>query len=168
MKFGATFLFRKSVSPRKALSLFYEGADFMNAEKLVGSVGMASLTVRAGDTCVASNISDLPIISTSVLINLMESACTAALAEFLASGETSATTSIDFSAAGSVGVGSEIRAHATCIEGGGTALIFAAEINQESKLIASATISRKLVDRVSFMARTAAEGILAEKKLTPQ
>ncbi len=135
----------------------------MNAEKLIGSVGMASLTVRPGDTCVASNISDLPVIATSVLINLLESACTAALSEFLLTGETSTTTSIDFSTNGSVGVGAEIRAHATCIEGSGTLLTFSAEINQDSKLIATATIRRKLVDRVSFMARSAAEGILAEK-----
>ncbi len=136
----------------------------MNTEKLVGALGMASLTVRPGDTCVAANISDLPVISTSALINLLEIACTAALEEFFEPGETSQTVDLQLNYLSGVGVGNEIRAHATCVESVGPLLTFNAEINHETRLLASARVQRKIVDRVSFMARTAAEGMLAEKK----
>ncbi len=136
----------------------------MNSDLLLGTVGMSSLSIRPGDTAVASSISDLPVISTSSLIGLVESACSAALAEYFEPGETSSTVDIQLSLLSGVGVGNEIRAYVTCVDVQGPLLEFSAEINHEARLIATATVHRKVVDRVSFMARTAAEGMLAEKK----
>lgn len=138
----------------------------MNSDLLLGAVGMSSLSVRPGDTSVASNINDLPVISASVLIGLVESACSAALAEYFEPGETSNTVDIQLSILSGVGVGSELRAYVTCIDVQASLLEFSAEINHETRLIASATVHRKVVDRVSFMARTTAEGMLVEKKTT--
>ncbi len=138
----------------------------MSKEKLLGAVGMSSLTIRPGDTAVASGISDLPVVASSALINLAESASTAALVEFLEPGETSHTLTSQLHYLSGVSIGSTIRAHATCIEVSGNQLTFNVEINHEGRLIASGTILRKVVDRVSYMARTAAEGLLVEKKIT--
>lgn len=123
---------------------------------------MASLTVRPADTSVAQALNDLPILATPTLINIFEGACTAALAEHLDSGETSITSSLEITSYSSVGVGIEIRANATCIEIEGSIFKFNIEVHQGSKLIASGIIDRKVVDRVSFAARIAAESISRE------
>jgi predicted thioesterase len=134
----------------------------MNSETVLGAIGMASLTVRPADTSVAQALNDLPILATPTLINIFEGACTAALAEHLDSGETSITSSIEITSHASVGVGIEIRANATCIEIEGSIFKFNIEVHQGSKLIASGIIDRKVVDRVSFAARIAAESISRE------
>jgi predicted thioesterase len=134
----------------------------MNSEKALGAIGMASLTVRPADTSVAQALNDLPILATPTLINIFEGACTAALAEHLDSGETSITSSLEITSYSSVGVGIEIRANATCIEIEGSIFKFNIEVHQGSKLIASGIIDRKVVDRVSFAARIAAESISRE------
>jgi predicted thioesterase len=134
----------------------------MNSETVLGAIGMASLTVRPADTSVAQALNDLPILATPTLINIFEGACTAALAEHLDSGETSITSSLEITSHASVGVGIEIRANATCIEFEGSIFKFNIEVHQGSKLIASGIIDRKVVDRVSFAARIAAESISRE------
>jgi predicted thioesterase len=134
----------------------------MNSETVLGAIGMASLTVRPADTSVAQALNDLPILATPTLINIFEGACTAALAEHLDSGETSITSSLEITSHASVGVGIEIRANATCIEIEGSIYKFNIEVHQGSKLIASGIIDRKVVDRVSFAARIAAESITRE------
>jgi predicted thioesterase len=101
-------------------------------------------------------------LATPTLINIFEGACTAALAEHLDSGETSITSSLEITSHASVGVGIEIRANATCIEIEGSIFKFNIEVHQGSKLIASGIIDRKVVDRVSFAARIAAESISRE------
>ena len=134
----------------------------MNSETVLGAIGMASLTVRPADTSVAQALNDLPILATPTLINIFEGACTAALAEHLDSGETTITSSLEITSHSSVGVGIEIRANATCIEIEGSIYKFNIEVHQGSKLIASGIIDRKVVDRVSFAARIAAESITRE------
>ncbi len=134
----------------------------MNLEAVRGAVGMASLTVRAADTSVAQALNDLPILATPTLLNIFEGACSVALAEHLGSGETSVTSDFAITTHSSVGVGTEIRAHATCIEIDGQLCKFNIEVHHGSKLIASGTISRKIVDRVSFAARIAAESMARE------
>ena len=134
----------------------------MNSELVLGAIGMASLTVRPADTSVAQALSDLPILATPTLVNIVEGACTAALAEHLGSGETSVTAQLEVATHASVGVGIEIRANATCIEIDGSICRFNIEVHQGTKLVASGLIERKIVDRVSFAARIAAESISRE------
>ncbi|CAB4761105.1 unannotated protein [freshwater metagenome] len=131
----------------------------MNPDAVLGAVGMASLTVRPADTSVAQALNDLPILATPTLLNIFEGACTAALAEHLESGETSVTSHFEISPHGSVGVGIEIRAHARCVEIESAICKFEIEVHQGEKLIATGTVDRKIVDRVSFAARIAAESI---------
>lgn len=120
---------------------------------------MASLTVRPADTSVAQALNDLPILATPTLLSIFEGACTAALAEHLGTGETSVTTDFAISSCASVGVGGEIRANATCIDVEGQICKFNIEVHHANKLIASGSVNRKMVDRVSFAARIAAESI---------
>jgi predicted thioesterase len=134
----------------------------MNSEAVFGAIGMASLTVRPADTSVAQALNDLPILATPTLINIFEGACTAALAEHLGSGETSITSNLVVNTHASVGVGIEIRANATCFEVEGSVCKFNIEVHQGTKLVASGIIDRKIVDRVSFAARIAAESISRE------
>ena len=131
----------------------------MNSDAVLGAVGMASLTVRPADTSVAQALNDLPILATPTLLNIFEGACTTALAEHLESGETSVTSQFSITPHNSVGLGIEIRANARCIEVESSICKFEIEVHQGDKLIASGTIDRKVVDRVSFAARIAAESI---------
>jgi hypothetical protein len=134
----------------------------MKSEAVLGAIGMASLTVRPADTSVAQALNDLPILATPTLINIFEGACSAALAEHLESGETSITANFAVTTHASVGVGIEIRANATCVEIEGSICKFNIEVHQGTRLIASGVIDRKIVDRVSFAARIAAESISRE------
>jgi len=131
----------------------------MDLEAVLGAVGMASLTVRPADTSVAQALNDLPILATPTLLNIFEGACTTALAEHLESGETSVTLQFFITSHSAVGLGIEIRANARCIEVESSICKFEIEVHQGDKLIASGTIDRKVVDRVSFAARIAAESI---------
>ena len=131
----------------------------MDSEAVLGAVGMASLTVRPADTSVAQALNDLPILATPTLLNIFEGACTTALAEHLESGETSVTSQFSITPHNSVGLGIEIRANARCIEVESSICKFEIEVHQGDKLIASGPIDRKVVDRVSFAARIAAESI---------
>ena len=131
----------------------------MNLESVRGAIGLASMTVRPADTSVAQALNDLPILATPTLLSIFEGACTAALAEHLGTGETSVTTDFAITVHASVGVGGEIRAHATCIDVEGQVCKFNIEVHHANKLIASGTVDRKMVDRVSFAARIAAESM---------
>ena len=131
----------------------------MQAEQLLGSVGMASLTVRPLDTGVAQGLNDLPVLAANSALNVIESACSAAIAEFFETGETSFTSGAAIQMRGAVSIGGEIRAlvKATVFED--NTLTFECEVHQDQRIIAVAQVQRRLVDRVSFMARSAAENL---------
>jgi predicted thioesterase len=135
----------------------------MKAEQVVGVVGMSTMTVRPGDTSVAQGVNDLPVVSTNNVLSLMESACSASIIEFLDFGETTITEKFTLEFSGSVGVGSEIHATARCLSFENNILIFEVQVNQHARLIASGQVTRKFVERVSFMARAAAETMVAER-----
>ena len=134
----------------------------MNFQAALGAVGMATLTVRPLDTTVAQALSDLPVMATPSLANLFEGACTAALAEHLEQGETTITTAIEMNQETSVGVSTELQAYATCIEISDLTFTFEIEVHRANQLVASGIVKRKLVDRVTYAARIAAEAILHE------
>lgn len=135
----------------------------MKAEQVIGVVGMSTMTVRPGDTSVAQGINDLPVVASNNILNLMESACSTSIIEFLDFGETTVTSQTQVEVFGSVGVGIEIHATARCLGLSEGLLKFEIEVHQTSRLIASGLITRKFVERVSFMARVAAETMVAEK-----
>jgi predicted thioesterase len=93
----------------------------------------------------------------------MESACSASIIEFLDFGETTITECSTLNFFGAVGVGSEIHATARCLSFESNSLVFEVEVHQHARLIASGQLTRKFVERVSFMARAAAETMVAER-----
>lgn len=136
----------------------------MKPEQVIGAVGMSSMAIRPGDTSVAQGVNDLPVVGSNQILSLMESACSAAIIEFLDFGETSVTFNTQLDVLGAAGVGTEIHATARCLGLDENILKFEVEVHQSARLIASGIISRKFVERVSFMARVAAETMVAEKE----
>ena len=136
----------------------------MKPEQVIGAVGMSSMAIRPGDTSVAQGVNDLPVVGSNQILSLMESACSAAIIEFLDFGETSVTFNTQLDVLGAAGVGTEIHATARCLGLVENNLKFEVEVHQSARLIASGIISRKFVERVSFMARVAAETMVAEKE----
>ena len=136
----------------------------MNSEELsglLGIVGMSTMIVRAADTSVAAGVNDFPILSSSAAQSLVESACSAALAEYFPPGETSFTVSTHLEMATSITVGEEARAHVRVIDVTENIVTFEAAITHLNRTIATAQVQRRLVDRLSFMARIAAERIIS-------
>lgn len=127
---------------------------------IIGCIGMASLTVRPLDTGIAHGFSDLPVLSTAATISVIESACSAAIAEHLESAQSSFTAGVAVQVRASVAVGQEVRAlvKAVDLDGDGI-LLFDCEVHQDQRVIAVAQLQRRLVDRVSFMAKSAAENL---------
>jgi fluoroacetyl-CoA thioesterase len=132
------------------------------AEDVIGAVGFAVMSVRPGDTCLAMGISDLPILAPSHIMNVMESACVAAMAQHLETGETTLVNSFEITMIDSVGIGAEIRGNARCTFVEGRELIFLCDAYEGERHIATASIKRTAVERVSFLARTAAQSLLNE------
>ena len=130
------------------------------AEEIIGAVGFSVMTVRPGDTCLAMGISDLPILAPGHLMSVMESACVAALVELLENGETTVVDKFDISLIDSVGIGAEIRANARCTEVVDRTMIFECDVYEGERHIAYAVIERTAVERVSFLARTAAQSLI--------
>ena len=133
----------------------------INEEQLLGAVGMATMVVRAADTSVAAGFNELPVLSSSAASSLVESACSAALAEHCAPGETSFTASITLEMITSAPIGEEVRAHVRLIEIDGQTITFEAEITHINRTIATAHVQRRFIDRLSFMERVAAERIVS-------
>ena len=129
------------------------------AESMLGSVGMASLNVRPLDTGIAQGFSDLPVLATTATISVIESACSAAIAEFLDPSQSSFTAGVAVQVRGTVSVGSEVRALVRASQFEDGVLLFDCEVHQDQRIIAVAQLQRRLVDRVSFMARSAAENL---------
>jgi len=129
---------------------------------LIDAVGLATMVVRPGDTAVAMGIGDLPVASNSHYLHLMESAAIGALAEHLDSGETSRLLSIDLEVMAAVSIGVEIRAIANCVEVDGKNVRFNCDIYDGERHVATAQMKRVVVERVSFLARTAAQTLTAQ------
>jgi predicted thioesterase len=130
------------------------------AEEVLGAVGFSVMTVRPGDTALAMGLSDLPIVATSHLLHAMESATIAALSEYLDNGETTFLLATSIELLGSAPVGVELRANARCTNIEGRELRFACEIYEGERLVAQGEIKRATVERVTFLARTAAQSLL--------
>ena len=130
------------------------------SNEIIGAVGFSSMLVRPGDCSVAMGLGDLPIVATSHLLNVMESAALTAIAEFLDIGETTRLLKIDLESLEAAGIGAEIRATATCTEFNGREFVFACEIYDGERMVSRAIMKRAVVERVSFLARTAAQSII--------
>lgn len=129
---------------------------------IIGVVGFSVMSIRPGDSAVAMGIGDLPIAAPSHFINLMESAALAAISEYLELGETTRLVTIDLEVIDVVAIGAQIRATATCSAISGRELHFICDIHEGDRHIAHAQMKRAAVERVSFLARTAAQSIIGQ------
>ena len=136
----------------------------MQAESVVGAVGISQMVVRPGDTALAHGSGDMPILSSSFLITLMESACNSAISEFLDNGESTFLSDIEMEVHESVGIGSEIQGAATCVSFEDGVLTFVCEIHDGPRLVAASSMRRSLVERVTFLARTAAFTLMSQQE----
>jgi predicted thioesterase len=134
----------------------------MDFDATLGCVGMASMSVRPGDTSVAMGLNDLSVVSSTAILNVIESACSAAVIDMLEIGETTQTANFSLDIKTTVIVGEELRGHARCIDIQEDILTFEAEVTHLNKTIATAHVQRRLVDRVTYMARIAAERLSVE------
>lgn len=132
------------------------------AEEVIGAVGFSVMTVRPGDTSVAMGIGDLPIVAQSHLLNLMEHAAVISLDEYLEPGETTIAISLELISLSPASIGAELRATSRCIEVENRELTFECEVYEGERQIAAAMIKRATVERVSFLARTAALSLISE------
>ena len=133
-----------------------------SADEVLGAVGFSVMTVRPGDTCITMGVSDLPVVAPSHYLTLMENACVASLSEYLDSGETTFLTHSALEIVGSATAGAEIRANSRLIEIDGRQLTFTCDVYDGERHLAQAQIKRATVERLSFLARTAAQSLINE------
>jgi predicted thioesterase len=133
-----------------------------SADEVLGAVGFSVMTVRPGDTCVTMGVSDLPVVAPSHYLTLMENACVASLSEYLDSGETTFLTHSTLEIVGSATAGAQIRANSRLIEIDGRQLTFTCDVYDGERHLAQAQIKRATVERLSFLARTAAQSLINE------
>jgi predicted thioesterase len=132
-------------------------------EGIVGALGFATMVVRPGDTAAANGIGDLTVVNNSALISLMESAAIAAINEFFETGISTIATSINCNFVTSAAIGAELQASAQCIAQNGYDMDFNIEVYEGERLVAQSTQRRQIVDRVTFLARTAAQSLFEAK-----
>jgi predicted thioesterase len=131
-------------------------------EDVLGAVGLTEMIVRPGDTSVALGIGDLPIIAPSQLINLMEHAAILSLDLYLEAGQTTIPVSTEFLSLSPASIGAELRATSRVISIEDKELTFECEVYEHDRQIAAAQIKRSAVERVSFLARTAALNLMSD------
>lgn len=127
-----------------------------SAGEILGAVGISEMVVRPGDTSVAIGLGDLPIVAPSLLVNLMDHAAILSLDLHLEPGETTILISYEFISLSPASIGAELRATSRVIEVAERELTFECEVYEHDRQIAAAQIKRSAVERVSFLARTAA------------
>jgi len=132
----------------------------MKREEIVDAVGFAVMSIRPGDSALAMGLGDLPVAAASHFFNLMESAALTAISDHLEPGETTRMVSIDLSVIHAVAIGSEIRATARCTQLQGKEITLDCDIYNGERHVATAIMKRATVERVSFLARTAAQSIV--------
>ena len=131
----------------------------MSSERFVGAVGISRMTVRHGDTAIALGSGDVPVLGTPQVLALAENATTTALAEHLEQSETTVGIRVELEHMATASVGDEVIATATVFEVSNKRIVFSVECHSGTRLIAKGVITRVLVDRVSFIAKAAAEAL---------
>jgi predicted thioesterase len=104
-------------------------------------------------------VNDLPVLTATAALAVIESACSAAIAEYFGTRETSFTIGAAINIRGTVTIGNDVRALVKAVGLEDDILEFDCEIHQDQRLIAVAQVQRRLVDRISFMARSAADNL---------
>lgn len=131
----------------------------MSSQRFVGAVGISRMSVRHGDTAIALGSGDVPVLGTPQVVALVENATIAALVEHLEQSETTVGVRIEVDHLATASIGDEVLASATVIETNDKKIVFEVECHSGNRLIARGFVTRVVVDRVSFIAKAAAEAI---------
>ena len=131
----------------------------MSSERFMGAVGISRMSVRHGDTAIALGSGDVPVLGTPQVVALVENATIAALVEHLEQSETTVGVRIEIDHLATASIGDEVLASATVIETNDKKIVFEVECHSGNRLIARGFVTRVVVDRVSFIAKAAAEAI---------
>lgn len=133
---------------------------------LIGILGFATMTVRPGDTSAAQGVGDLTVVSNANLVSILESAAIAALEEYCGTGVSTILNSMTFESVTSAAIGAELQASAECVAQEGefnNVLTFSCEVYEGERLVVKALQKRSTVERVTFLARTAAQKLFESK-----
>ena len=118
-----------------------------------GLRGSASLTVSDLDTAVAMGCGDVPVLATPRLVALLEEATVKALAGHIEPGETSVGMRVHIDHLAPTRIGRLVSADALLELVDGRRLTFSASATCDDREIASASITRVVVESGPFLAR---------------
>lgn len=106
------------------------------------------------DTAISLGSGDVPVLATPRLLAWAEAATVAAVAEHLDAGTTSVGTRVELDHQAASRVGTEVTVNAELVGIDGRTLRFTTVArDSDGQLLASATVTRAVVDRERFLAR---------------
>ena len=111
------------------------------------------MNVGDADTAIAFRSGEVPVLATPRLVALLEEASVDALAGHLDADQTTVGTRAQIDHLAPTGIGAEVRATATLDAVEGRRLTLSAEATDDDPPVASATITRVIVDTLRFLER---------------
>jgi predicted thioesterase len=122
-----------------------------------GLTASITLTVCEGDTALAMESGDVPVLATPRLVALIEKASVAALSGQLGADKTSVGYEVQLAHLSPTPVGSEVTAEATLEGVEGRRLTFRVAVTDARGLVAAGRVTRVVVDRDRFIERAQSE-----------
>lgn len=120
-----------------------------------GILGEATGVVTDSNTALAMHSGDVPLFATPALVALMEEAAVAAIAPYLAEGQTSVGVQVNVRHLAATQVGAAVRAVARLMLIEGQRLTFRVLAYDDKESIGEGQHERMIVDRAKFLTRTA-------------
>jgi fluoroacetyl-CoA thioesterase len=114
--------------------------------------------VTDSDTARALGSGDVDVLGTPRVLALAEAATVRAAAASLSPGQTSVGSHVELDHLAPSGVGATVRAEATLVDRAGRRLTFDVRVTQSDRTVATARITRAIVDRDRFQASTDERG----------
>ncbi|MDG2907408.1 MAG: hotdog domain-containing protein [Acidimicrobiales bacterium] len=111
------------------------------------------MNVGDADTAIAFRSGEVPVLATPRLVALLEEASVDALAGHLDADQTTVGMRVQIDHLAPTGIGAEVRATATLYAVEGRRLTFSAEATDDDTPVATATITRVVVDTSRFLER---------------
>ena len=122
-----------------------------------GLTASITLKVCEGDTALAMESGDVPVLATPRLVALVEKASIAALGGQLGADKTSVGYEVQLAHLSPTPVGSEVTAEATLEGVEGRRLTFRVAVTDARGLVAAGRVTRVVVDRDRFIERAQSE-----------
>jgi predicted thioesterase len=122
-------------------------------ELRAGIAGEATRAVTKENTAVAMGSGDVAVFATPAMVALMEEAAVAALAPYLAEGQTSVGVHVEVRHLAATPVGAQVRAVARLMLVEGRRVIFRVLAYDDKESIGEGQHERMIVDRARFLDR---------------